>query len=63
MIDSFKENDQWLIIFGNRLMMQKPEDMELFPSELGNWFSYIIHFLQENSMIAAMSSGWRQPTS
>lgn len=30
-IDSFKENDQWLNIFGNRLMMQKPEDMELFP--------------------------------
>ncbi|MMZ66740.1 Aminoglycoside 6-adenylyltransferase [compost metagenome] len=30
-IDSFKENDQWLNIFGNRMMMQKPEDMELFP--------------------------------
>jgi len=41
-IDSFKENDQWLDIFGKRLMMQKPEDMELFPSELGSWFSYII---------------------
>jgi len=43
-MDSFKENDQWLDIFGNRLMMQKPEDMELFPSELGNWFSYLMLF-------------------
>ena len=24
--------------------MQKPEDMELFPAELGNWFSYIMYF-------------------
>ncbi|UKS29955.1 aminoglycoside 6-adenylyltransferase [Paenibacillus sp. HWE-109] len=43
-MDSFKENDQWLGTFGNRTMMQKPEDMELFPSELGDWFSYIILF-------------------
>lgn len=49
-IDSFKENDQWLNIFGNRLMMQKPEDMELFPSELGNWFSYIILFEDGNKL-------------
>ncbi|KMZ41369.1 aminoglycoside adenylyltransferase [Bacillus sp. FJAT-27238] len=39
---SFKENDHWLDAFGNRIMMQKPEDMELFPSELGNWFSYLM---------------------
>lgn len=49
-IDSFKENDQWLNIFGNRAMMQKPEDMELFPSELGNWFSYIILFEDGNKL-------------
>ncbi len=47
---SFKESDQWLHIFGNRLMMQKPEDMELFPSELGNWFSYIILFEDGNKL-------------
>lgn len=41
-LDSFKSNDAWLDIFGERLMMQKPEDMELFPPELGNWFSYLI---------------------
>lgn len=49
-MDSFKENDQWLDLFGNRIMMQKPEDMELFPSELGNWFSYLIHFEDGNKV-------------
>ncbi len=42
-IDSFKENDQWLLFLGNRVMMQKPEDMELFPPE-SNWFSYLMLF-------------------
>ncbi|UHA72642.1 aminoglycoside 6-adenylyltransferase [Paenibacillus sp. 481] len=49
-MDSFKENDQWLHTFGSRIMMQKPEDMELFPSELGNWFSYIILFEDGNKL-------------
>lgn len=49
-IDSYKENDQWLKTFGNRVMMQKPEDMELFPSELGNWFSYLILFEDGNKL-------------
>ncbi|AUZ39591.1 aminoglycoside 6-adenylyltransferase, partial [Bacillus sp. MBGLi79] len=49
-IESFKENDQWLEIFGKRIMMQKPEDMELFPPELGNWFSYIILFEDGNKV-------------
>ncbi|WP_152382185.1 aminoglycoside 6-adenylyltransferase [Paenibacillus brasilensis] len=49
-MDSFKESDQWLHIFGNRLMMQTPEDMELFPPELGNWFSYIILFEDGNKL-------------
>ncbi|WP_025679476.1 aminoglycoside 6-adenylyltransferase [Paenibacillus polymyxa] len=49
-MNSFKESDQWLNVFGDRLMMQKPEDMELFPSELGNWFSYIILFEDGNKL-------------
>lgn len=49
-IESFKENDQWLDIFGDRAMMQKPEDMELFPPDLGNWFSYIILFEDGNKL-------------
>ncbi|GGE55146.1 aminoglycoside 6-adenylyltransferase [Priestia taiwanensis] len=43
-IEYFKKSDDWLDYFGKRLMLQKPEAMELFPSELGSWFSYIIIF-------------------
>lgn len=44
-MDSFKEDgDRWLDIFGKQLIMQKPEDMELFPPELGNWYSYLMLF-------------------
>lgn len=49
-MDSFKANDHWLQIFGRRIMMQKPEDMELFPSELGSWFSYLILFEDGNKL-------------
>ncbi|NEN84819.1 aminoglycoside 6-adenylyltransferase [Paenibacillus elgii] len=49
-MDSFKANDEWLTSFGKRAMMQKPEAMELFPSELGNWFSYIILFEDGNKL-------------
>ena len=43
-MDSFKASDAWLDVFGERLIMQKPEDMELFPPELGGWFSYLMLF-------------------
>ena len=49
-IQAYKESDQWLHIFGDIIMMQKPEDMELFPSELGNWFSYLILFEDGNKL-------------
>jgi len=47
-MDSFKKDDHWLDVFGKRLIMQKPEDMELFPPELGNWFSYLMIFEDGN---------------
>lgn len=47
-MDSFKKNEQWLDVFGERIFMQKPEDMELFPPELGNWFSYLMLFKDGN---------------
>ena len=49
-MDSFMEDDIWLDYFGKRIIMQKPEDMELFPPELGNWFSYIIIFEDGNKL-------------
>ena len=39
----FLKSDDWLSVFGNRMMMQKPEDMELFPPE-EKGFSYIMLF-------------------
>lgn len=47
-LNSFKANDRWLDVFGKRIIMQKPEDMELFPPELGNWFSYLMLFEDGN---------------
>ncbi|MFY0758294.1 aminoglycoside 6-adenylyltransferase [Metabacillus dongyingensis] len=49
-IDSFKSSDEWLNQFGKRILMQKPEDMELFPPELGNWFSYLMLFADDNKI-------------
>lgn len=38
-------NDSWLKIFGNLLMIQKPESMELYPPDLKEgWFSYLMLF-------------------
>lgn len=47
---SFQQDDHWLDYFGTRLMLQKPEAMELFPPELGNWFSYLILFEDGNKL-------------
>ncbi|MED3551951.1 aminoglycoside 6-adenylyltransferase [Cytobacillus praedii] len=49
-IDSFKSTDEWLNAFGKRIIMQKPEDMELFQPELGNWFSYLMLFDDGNKI-------------
>lgn len=47
-MNSFIESDDWLDVFGRRIFMQKPEAMELFPPELGNWFSYLMLFEDKN---------------
>ncbi|GIP21890.1 aminoglycoside 6-adenylyltransferase [Paenibacillus sp. J22TS3] len=50
-MDSFKKDDEWLSFFGRRIMMQKPEDMELFPPDLGgDWFSYLMLFEDGNKL-------------
>lgn len=40
---SFTADDGWVDIFGERLILQKPEDMELFPAE-EKGFSYLMLF-------------------
>lgn len=48
-MDSFTADDAWLQIFGKRLILQKPEDMELFPAaERG--FSYLMLFEDDVKM-------------
>lgn len=42
-MESFTKNDDWLGIFGKRIIMQKPEAMDLFPPEF-EWFSYLMIF-------------------
>lgn len=42
-LDSFIKSDEWLNIFGDIIMMQKPEAMSLFPHELGG-FSFLMYF-------------------
>lgn len=42
-IGHFTQNDGWLSYFGTIIMMQKPEDMELFPPEQPG-YSYLILF-------------------
>lgn len=42
-LQSFISGDAWLDVFGGRRMMQKPEDMELFPAE-EKGYSYLMLF-------------------
>jgi len=46
---SYISNDDWLNQFGNIIMMQKPEDMELFPPE-EKGFSYLMLFDDYNKI-------------
>lgn len=43
-LDPFRENEDWLEFFGERIFMQKPEDMSLYHPQLGNWYSYLMLF-------------------
>ena len=43
-MESFLSKDDWLDFLGKRLILQKPEDMELYPTQLGDKFSYLMLF-------------------
>ncbi|GAA0431933.1 MAG: aminoglycoside 6-adenylyltransferase [Bacillota bacterium] len=47
-IQSFMKDTGWIDVFGERIIMQTPEDMKLFPPELGNRFSYLMLFTDGN---------------
>ena len=48
-MESFISNDDWINQFGNIIMMQKPEDMELFPAE-EKGYSYLMLFDDYNKI-------------
>ncbi|MGF7143590.1 hypothetical protein HNQ56_002017 [Anaerotaenia torta] len=48
-ISEFTKSDEWLSYFGNIIMMQKPEDMELFPAEIEG-YSYLMLFDDYNKI-------------
>src|SRR5699024_4370382 len=47
-MQAFIEQRSWLDVFGERIIMQVPEDMSLFSSELGNRYSYLMLFEDGN---------------
>ena len=47
-MDSYLADDAWLEVFGRRIIMQKPDAMELFPSEGRTRFGYLMQFEDGN---------------
>ena len=47
-MESFLKNDDWLGVFGDRIIMQKPDVMQLTPPEEGNSFAYLMLFEDGN---------------
>jgi aminoglycoside 6-adenylyltransferase len=47
-IEKYKNNDNWLDVFGKKVIMQKPEGMTMFPPAFGNWFSYLMQYEDGN---------------
>ncbi|MFB7156377.1 aminoglycoside 6-adenylyltransferase [Lysinibacillus sp. NPDC056232] len=47
-LQSFLINPNWVNVFGKRIIMQTPEDMAMFPPELGGRFTYLMLFEDGN---------------
>lgn len=47
-LKSFLRNPDWVNVFGKRIIMQTPEDMAMFPPELGGRFTYLMLFEDGN---------------
>lgn len=43
-LESFLGNPDWINVFGKRMILQTPENMAMFPPELGGRFSYLMLF-------------------
>lgn len=49
-VQSFLFNPDWVNVFGKRIIMQTPEDMVMFPPELGGRFTYLMLFEDGNRL-------------
>ncbi len=47
-LESFIINPDWINVFGERIIMQKPDEMVLFPSQPRNRFAYLMLFTDGN---------------
>ncbi|MEC0371320.1 aminoglycoside 6-adenylyltransferase [Paenibacillus chibensis] len=47
-MDTFLQNPSWVEVFGDRIIMQTPEEMSMFPPTLGDRFSYLMLFTDGN---------------
>lgn len=47
-MEAFTCDKKWVDVFGERLIMQTPEDMSLYPPELGGRFTYLMQFMDGN---------------
>ena len=49
-VASFLSDPDWIDVFGKRIIVQTPEDMAMFPPELGGRFTYLMLFEDGNRM-------------
>ncbi|MBD1381839.1 aminoglycoside 6-adenylyltransferase [Metabacillus arenae] len=47
-MQSFISDPNWIHVFGDRIILQTPENMAMFPAELGGRFSYLMLFTDGN---------------
>jgi aminoglycoside 6-adenylyltransferase len=47
-MESFIEDKRWIDVFGERIIMQTPEDMTMFPPSSSNRFAYLMQFMDGN---------------
>ncbi|WP_040203567.1 aminoglycoside 6-adenylyltransferase [Neobacillus jeddahensis] len=47
-MESFLQEESWINVFGEKIIMQTPEGMSLFPPQLGGRFTYLMLFLDGN---------------
>ncbi|MGE6226747.1 aminoglycoside 6-adenylyltransferase [Paenibacillus chitinolyticus] len=47
-VESFRNDPDWVNVFGERMIMQTPDDMALFPNEPGHRFAYLMLFTDGN---------------